>query len=311
MAVNTILSSNTLPSTFSRPSTFLHAAGIASFGPNDTYKNPNWKTVSDHRDVRLVERNGKWIKIPWIRQDSFYDVLSSGFRPNSPDSIQIKGSFQQRKGGSLLTKNTGEHHLGTPPRIRREISSNNSNRSVKSVEKVEQVCDSIDRIIGEWKYVLQNNGNSRQEHKNMTNTRKYILSRAHSVPILTNYEVCSKNKNATKNKHAPRLFAPIEGDKAMSEINEKDLEHLPIEFVELRKHRNTNELNQPVNKRREYLEKAARIGKRAGLNPKQMKRLLLHKNRACRRQRGADAGNIEADTESINVSRSPKISSYA
>ena len=118
-------------------------------------------------------------------------------------------------------KNTGKQNSDTPSRIRQEITAKDRDISITSVEEAKQVCDSIDRIIGEWKYVLQNNGNDKHEHTSISNTRKNNLSRAHSVPILTNYGFCPKNTEATNTKCTPRLFAPIEEDKAMSEINEK------------------------------------------------------------------------------------------
>ena len=266
----------------SRPSTFLKAAGIASFGPNDTFKNPNWKTISDHRDVRLIQRHGQWVKVPWVRQDSFADVYSSGLRPSTPDSIQIKGSFQQRENG-FLTKAKRDVHDGELQLLQAAplltASRSSSNRS--SSTEVQEICDSVDRILGEWKYVLQNDNNDKKynnknvnrkknyDNNNNTKMRKSMLSRAQSVPVLSPMTYTSNN-----NKNKNFILPSFRDDKAMSEINKKDLEDLSLEFVD-NNYTNTNGKRKSFNKNKKrelYLAKVAQIGKRAGLTPKYLRK---------------------------------------
>ena len=157
-------------------------------------------------------KNGKWIKIPWERQDSFYDIMSSGFMPSTPDSLQIKGAFQKRLRESLEHYNVSEH--ASEVNSMRQSDTSLSCSTLKSRHKeTGQFFNSTKAAVGEWTFTLPKNAKQKFHHSVAKRNNQCSIHRAHSVPALKVTGSITQNTLDPKPTYFP--------DKAMSEINEK------------------------------------------------------------------------------------------
>ena len=210
-------------------------------------------------------KNGKWIKMPWERQDSFYDIMSSGFKPSTPDSLQIKGAFQKRLGESLEHYNVSEHASEVNSMRQSDTSLFSSNLKSRH-EETGKKFKSTKAAVGEWTFMLPKNAQRKFHRSVAKRNNQSSIYRAHSVPAL------KVTGSITQNKLDPKpTFVP---DKAMSEINEKELECLPIELKRFRGKNFAFNNKLKSSKKAAYLQKVARIGRRAGLTKGQILQLM-------------------------------------
>lgn len=186
-------------------------------------------------------------------------------RASKPDTLQIKGAFQKRSMESLEYYNAPEH-TSQVNSTRQSGSSLSSCNPQSRHDLTGKSFDNTKTAFGEWTYTLPNTAQHKFHCSFAKRNTQSSISRAHSVPELKTMGSITNNSIDMK-----QTFIP---DKAMSEINEKELECLPIELKRFRVNNGIVNNNVKSSKRKAYLKKVAQIGRKAGLTHGQILQLV-------------------------------------
>ena len=178
----------------SRSISSVKPAGIPSIHPlKPKQVRPDQGGPADYRDVKLVEKAGKWVKVPYKRSDSCAGIFhaENTCREATP-GVSFKGAMATRYYPASESCNTVRSSAAVTERTQTARSS-----QPHRLEEVNSLRDSVDHLIGEWKYAEDVGSSS-----------------ARSVPVAATQR-CSTGLRAR----------PTD---AMSEFNDNDL---PIQHV--------------------------------------------------------------------------------
>eukprot|EP00945_MAST-04E_sp_MAST-4E-sp1_P003726 g3726.t1 len=145
----------------------IRTAGITSVYPLKESMCKSVPRPADHRAVKFVQEDSKWVKVPWKRSDSVAGVFGAfqtngagSSRNSTPRRMSIKGTFALRKS---LQRAHGSRPTSS-------LSSSTHTTVSTKLDEIESLCDSVDQIIQEWNDI--ESGSSKQ---------RKVISRARSV----------------------------------------------------------------------------------------------------------------------------------